>query len=150
MFSIERSQDGENWSELLTVPGAGTSTDAIDYEAVDTDPFAGISYYRLKQTDFDGQFEYSSTIVVLVGEFDQTELILYPNPANQRVTLLARPVELQELAITDLSGRDVTGLTKVVDRTETTVTLDISRVPEATYILRVSDRAVRFIKSYKE
>ena len=57
-FTIERSEDGFVWNELKKIQGAGTSSEAITYSTIDHQPFFGISYYRLKQTDFDGKFEY--------------------------------------------------------------------------------------------
>lgn len=58
-FTIERSKDGQNFEALLTKRGAGNSTVRRDYEANDPNPFQGYSYYRLKQTDYDGRFTYS-------------------------------------------------------------------------------------------
>ncbi len=58
-FTIERSVDGETFEPLFTQRGAGNSTVTIEYEANDPNPLEGYSYYRLKQTDFDGKFSYS-------------------------------------------------------------------------------------------
>ena len=56
-FTIERSQNGVYFQEFDIVEGAGNSTHKINYSLIDRDPFDGISYYRLKQTDYDGKFE---------------------------------------------------------------------------------------------
>lgn len=63
-FTIERSSDGEKFEPLLTKRGAGNSTSKREYEANDPEPLQGYSYYRLKQTDFDGKFTYSSVKTV--------------------------------------------------------------------------------------
>ncbi len=63
-FSIERSADGQNFETILTKRGAGNSTITQYYEANDASPLSGYSYYRLKQTDFDGQFTYSNVQTV--------------------------------------------------------------------------------------
>ncbi|MBK8670907.1 MAG: T9SS type A sorting domain-containing protein [Saprospiraceae bacterium] len=58
-FTIERSGDGKSYDEIGTIDGAGNSSKEISYEFVDEKPLAGINYYRIKQTDFDGRFSYS-------------------------------------------------------------------------------------------
>lgn len=64
-FTIERSSDNITYETLLTKRGAGNSTTRILYEAIDEYPLKGISYYRLKQTDFDGKFSYSEVELVV-------------------------------------------------------------------------------------
>jgi len=57
-FTIEKSKDGVTFEVVGTLKGAGNSNEARSYSTKDFYPFYGTSYYRLKQTDFDGQFEY--------------------------------------------------------------------------------------------
>lgn len=57
-FTIERSNDGSNFSYLGKINGAGTSVTANSYHLVDYTPFEGANYYRLSQTDFDGNIKY--------------------------------------------------------------------------------------------
>lgn len=57
-FTIERSGNLESWEILGYVDGAGNSNRPLSYSFTDNMPLEGISYYRLKQTDFDGQYEY--------------------------------------------------------------------------------------------
>ncbi|NQX98097.1 MAG: hypothetical protein HRT73_09495, partial [Flavobacteriales bacterium] len=57
-FTIERSADAKNWEEIVTTNGAGNSNQTIEYFETDYEPLEGVSYYRLKQTDFNGQYEY--------------------------------------------------------------------------------------------
>ncbi len=61
-YTIERSSDGINFNELFDVNGAGNSTKEILYSVYDSDPIMGYNYYRLRQTDYDGNSEYSETI----------------------------------------------------------------------------------------
>jgi hypothetical protein len=63
-FTVERSPDGINFSMLLTLRGAGNSTGNLNYEAYDEYPLPGLSYYRLKQTDYDGKNTYSKIVPV--------------------------------------------------------------------------------------
>jgi hypothetical protein len=61
-FTVERTLDGISFEEVLEMPGAGNSFSPLTYIANDENPLPGKSYYRLKQTDYDGQFEYSSLV----------------------------------------------------------------------------------------
>jgi hypothetical protein len=80
-FTIERSKDGITFEELMTVEGAGNSNQILYYKEFDENPFDGISYYRLKQTDFDGQFSYSDIRVVNFNKpMLNSGIFVYPNP----------------------------------------------------------------------
>jgi hypothetical protein len=57
-FTIEKSKTASNWIIVTQVNGAGNSSNILSYSTTDQIPYNGISYYRLKQTDFNGQFEY--------------------------------------------------------------------------------------------
>lgn len=57
-FTIERSNDLIMWEVLGFVGGSGTTSRAVSYSFADTQPLAGIGYYRMKQTDFDGQYKH--------------------------------------------------------------------------------------------
>lgn len=82
-FTIERSTDGINFEEVARIAGAGSSTVTNTYTTIDNQPASGLSYYRLKQTDFDGTFEYSNTVSVKIGATEPTvQISVYPNPAN--------------------------------------------------------------------
>ncbi len=104
-FSIERSQDGINFREIGRISGAGTSFVFNDYSFVDVSPFSGKNYYRLKQVDFDGNFEYSEVVMVDMGTRPSTRL--YPSMANDAITLefASEMEETGELLIFDRLGR---------------------------------------------
>jgi hypothetical protein len=82
-FSVERSSNGVTYEKIKVVDGAGNSSAVKEYSAVDDSPFEGTSYYKLKQTDFNGQFTYSAPIAV---EYSKTGsgcvLTVYPNPCS--------------------------------------------------------------------
>lgn len=63
-FTIEKSKDGKNFEIALMIKSSGNIAELIDYCDVDFAPFNGISYYRLKQTDYYGQVVYSPIISV--------------------------------------------------------------------------------------
>jgi hypothetical protein len=82
-FTIEKSKDGEQFEFVGTVRGAGNSLEKLRYELIDPTPFSGVSYYRLKQTDFNGEFTYSELRAVeFVNSNIVSESNIYPNPTN--------------------------------------------------------------------
>ncbi len=83
-FTVERSADGSSWEVVLTKQGAGTTTQRTEYNALDSRPLAGLSYYRLKQTDFDGKFSYSSIQSVFMNSADK-QLVKAVNVLGQTV-----------------------------------------------------------------
>ena len=63
-FTIERSEFGMKWQEIGKIDGAGNSSVEIKYEFIDQEPLVSTSYYRLKQTDYDGKYEYFDIISI--------------------------------------------------------------------------------------
>jgi len=84
-FSIERSTNGVNYVEIFQMKGAGTSTDINNYVGIDENPNNGINYYRLKQTDFNGEFEYFNIEVVDFSNF--IDLSVYPNIVEEELNI---------------------------------------------------------------
>lgn len=83
-FEIERSENGINFTSLGSVDGSGTTNKAHDYQFEDTRPVLSLVYYRLKQVDFDGAFEYSDIVALdfTDAEVNSGRLLVAPNPAN--------------------------------------------------------------------
>ena len=84
-FVVESSLDAQNWQEVLQVKGAGTTSDKRTYRAADHQPYPGKSFYRLKQTDFDGTISYSH--IEKVDFTLSSNLTIYPNPSGNRFKL---------------------------------------------------------------
>ncbi|MCH8904756.1 MAG: T9SS type A sorting domain-containing protein, partial [Bacteroidetes bacterium] len=80
-FTLERSDDLNDFYEVTQVMGSGNSIFAQEYSTVDEEPLFGTVYYRLKQTDFNGEFEYSDVISVTM-KLSKPEFDVYPNPSN--------------------------------------------------------------------
>lgn len=136
-FTLERSRDGLHFEELGRVDGAGNSTQALQYTFTDPTPFNGVTYYRLRQTDFDGQFSYSEIKTV---RLQRAGLQLYPNPASDRVWISIGEVEVEEVRIVlvDATGRvtrqvQVSGLEGA-----THLPLDLSGLSKGVYQVMVA------------
>ncbi len=78
-FTVEKSKDGFVWIAVAEQPGAGNSNTFLNYNDVDLNPFIGVSYYKLKQTDYNGNYTYSNIVSINTSE----EVIsVYPNPVK--------------------------------------------------------------------
>lgn len=98
-FEVHRSPDGRTWGYLGEIAGAGTTNEAQDYSFVDESVPRGASYYRLKQVDYDGAFEYSEIVWVASENTDQLYVNIYPNPLFDELTI--RMSEVPSSALTN-------------------------------------------------
>ncbi len=108
-FTIERSADGEDWEAAFRVEGADLSLQILRYTQIDQQPYPGMSYYRLKQTDYDGHFEYSEVVSVEIGKAIKA-ISIYPNPATEVVNLEVQGSSFNgEMVLTlyDLTGNQL-------------------------------------------
>jgi len=81
-FTLERSENGVNFENLTIIEGAGNSNQLLHYQTYDDNPFDKVTYYRLKQTDFNGEYSYS-TVIAIYGDFDKNEINnIHPNPTS--------------------------------------------------------------------
>jgi hypothetical protein len=81
-FTLERSKDGITFTTVSIIKGAGNSTNVINYSTIDNNPHSGISYYRLKQTDYNGNYSYSKITAVDYKGTESFDLNLFPNPTD--------------------------------------------------------------------
>lgn len=83
-FEIERSDDAENYYVIGLEYGAGNSMTQLDYNYIDENPYHVVNYYRLKQVDYNGDFEYHKPISVNYGDdytnLSSDDINVYPNP----------------------------------------------------------------------
>jgi hypothetical protein len=84
-FTIERSADGVAFTDLQQVGAVGNSTGMQRYTATDIDPMNGVSYYRLRQTDFDGTRSWSPVVAIRMDPANS--LSVFPNPATTSIRI---------------------------------------------------------------
>ncbi|PIB36038.1 hypothetical protein BFP72_11840 [Reichenbachiella sp. 5M10] len=149
-FTVEKSWDNKHFEILGTVKGAGTSTAAHDYSYIDYSRNSGIVYYRIKQTDYDGQYEYSQLIKVTGAQQNGGELSIYPNPSPENTSLQLTLSGLKgnqvQLTLTNISGIQV--LHEELQNLTTdrfTYELDTHHLRAGTYILSVVSQHQSFV-----
>ena len=84
-FELERSTDGRDFQAIEKIDGKGISHTETNYHYTDIHPLAGMNYYRLKQVDFSGQYDYSKTIAVRME--DSNRIGFYPTNTHANGTL---------------------------------------------------------------
>ena len=102
-FEVERSIDGKTFHPIGQVKGNGNSNQLHTYSYWDQEAFNWENYYRLKQVDFDGQFEYSQ----VVRTEQKQALRLYPNPTNGLVEMSSNFKDVRYVKVTNMTGKTV-------------------------------------------
>jgi len=112
-FEIQKRYDNTSFEKIGFVPGNGTTTNGMQYSFEDNDLLTGRIYYRLKQLDFNGDFEYSNEIMVEVMNLTDYQLFQnYPNPFNPSTTIkYSVPAQsIIKIALYDIIGNEVSTL----------------------------------------
>ncbi len=108
-FSVERSSDGINWTEIGTINAAGNATSSRKYFLDDVNKYSEISYYKLIQHDFSGVSRSFSPISVKNCFTDNVLLPIFPNPAHNAININFNgdSEQVTNTAIFDLFGRQI-------------------------------------------
>jgi hypothetical protein len=140
-FELERSADGRTFSKIGYVTSKadnGNSASTLNYSYNDEKPFAGSNYYRLKQVDRDGRFNYSATILL---QSKVTEIVLssvYPNPATAELNLIIQSPGVEKLTviIADLTGKAVARRNITVVAGANKQSWNIQSLAAGTYVIK--------------
>jgi hypothetical protein len=136
-FAVERSVDGVSFETIGKQAGMGNSSVEQYYGIMDLAPKAGLTYYRLKQVDTDGTFEYSDLVSVFVKETTHANVAwaMYPNPVIDKLKITGgEEGRLVGLELMDQDGRSI-ALHPLVFGEETQI--DVSGLRPGMYIIRV-------------
>ena len=87
-FEVEHSTDGKSWQMLDFVEGAGTTLEVQYYNYLHQSPANGINYYRLRQVDIDGVFDYSDIVTATFIKPNEIALNTYPNPTTNTLNIV--------------------------------------------------------------
>lgn len=134
-FTLERSFDLKNWESIATIDGAGNSNSVKHYFYTDNKPSAEMLYYRLKQTDFDGQTEVFIPISANCKD-EFTAFTCYPNPFTDQLNVVAKNIYSDEVDVTirNIMGQIVTQQRINKDEiSQNNFTLDLGSLSQGTY-----------------
>jgi hypothetical protein len=138
-FTLERSADGIDFNQFAVVDGAGNSNSSIHYDKYDHDPFVGVTYYRLKQTDFNGMYTYSN-IVALANVLDKVSMGgIHPNPTAGNISFdfFSPKNGVLQIRMIDNAGRIVLNEMENIVQDQTKINFSISHFAKGEYTLEV-------------
>ncbi|HHB77958.1 MAG TPA: T9SS type A sorting domain-containing protein [Saprospiraceae bacterium] len=140
-FVIEHSTDARHFEAIQTIKGDGNRVLPKEFRAIHPNPAIGDNYYRIKQIDLDGQFEYSNIAYV---EFRPKDMAIYPNPAHQAIYLSSKKDLLRQVAIYNTTGQLVRSLS------QKSATINIADLPNGFYWVKIIENGQtyrdRFLK----
>jgi hypothetical protein len=132
-FTVQKSQDQSGWENILQIPGHGTSSTTQFYSANDPQPYAGISYYRLKQTDIDGKESYSPIVSVKLEE-ENSGVSVYPNPVSNQLVIHFPSYGNYQVALTGINGQIVRNAVSI---SVSDMTIDVSQFKAGIYFVHI-------------
>ena len=138
-FEPERSADGKSFRSLASINSNVNAKNDEHYSFIDNHPLTGINYYRLKQTDLNGEISHSEIKAIeysLIKIPRKTSVTIYPNPALDEIEikLAVLPDEQIEFKVLDLQGRVVlSGKLPAANKWR----YDVSKLKQGVYILEV-------------
>jgi len=142
-FDVQKRSDNSSYEKIAYIQGKGTTTQSNGYAYSDIVNQAGTYYYRLKQIDLDGTFEYSNEITVnviaLPGQYALVQN--YPNPFNPSTSIefVLPQVGFVNLSVFNLLGEKVAELVNEVKQSGNhSVVFDASKLSSGTYIYTLS------------
>jgi len=140
-FTIERSKDGVIFEAMGKVKGNGTTPKVNKYAFVDDAPYQQ-TYYRLKQVDYDGKFEYSKIVYLERGNQTplQNNILVYPNPTKNTLSVDVSLIgnESVEIAVFDAKGSLVYKGNKQMEKGLNQTVLDVNSYTKGLYLIKIS------------
>ncbi|WP_169749211.1 T9SS type A sorting domain-containing protein [Flavihumibacter petaseus] len=150
-FTVERSADSHDFTAIGTVAGKGTSNLTNYYNFTDGAPLNGDSYYRIKQTDFDGKFSYSKTIRVSVNGNSTAGVRLFPNPLNasQQLTVENSSLKNKKVTVSIISAAGaIVRQEQATFGSDSRLRLNVTNLTKGSYFLRVQYNDQKDIKAF--
>ncbi|GAB5538963.1 MAG: hypothetical protein Salg2KO_10660 [Salibacteraceae bacterium] len=135
-FVVQRSVDAQTWQTIEELAGYGNSDGIKRYSTEDSSTLSGISYYRLKQIDFDGKTTYSQVRSVRIRNSRGSHLKVYPNPTDNVINIVGNEGGLTNLKVFNVMGSDITSQTRLVGKADSyRVSIDLSQLAPGVYFI---------------
>lgn len=136
-FTIERSSDAFNFEPIGFTKGAGNSYQTLFYSTVDKFPLSGVSYYRLKQTDFDGSFSFSNIESVVFKSSKLEMLNAFHSNEILNVVLNGGVNESINIELYDIIGKKVKETSKQIESNNQIIQIPTVGLSSGIYLLKV-------------
>jgi type IX secretion system substrate protein len=133
-FEVEYSIDGKRWKTLASVPITNTNQGKYQFLHADVPP--DNLYYRIKETDIDGAYTYSN-IALLRSKNNSGNFIIYPNPANDFITINSpsNSAGQTKIILYDAVGKQITSFILAASSSD----INTALLPDGCYILKIEN-----------
>ncbi|HNS12703.1 MAG TPA: hypothetical protein PKM97_08835 [Bacteroidia bacterium] len=143
-FTIEKSNDAERYIPLMKIPGAGKSTTERSYQSRDEYPFPGINYYRLKQTDSEGNYTYTKTVAVNVkGDGNLFHASIEPGDDKIDLAFFSTEAETGLLRMYDHAGKQMYNMSLQLFPGRNNYKIHSLLFPEGAYTIKLETATAR-------
>ncbi|MCX7861429.1 MAG: GEVED domain-containing protein [Bacteroidales bacterium] len=150
-FTILKSTDAVIYKPIAQIKGAGNSNDIINYEFIDEESITQQTYYRIKQTDYDGNTSYSEVRVVSPNqmEFMQNVNVQYNDEGEIVITIIGIPDATVNYYISDMLGK-VLFQDKIVIDSDAISSFRIQKnnMQSGVYQLFITSNGKKFVKKF--
>jgi parallel beta-helix repeat protein len=143
-FVIERSANGTSFESIGSVIGQGSTLQVTHYNFTDEHPFSGVTYYRLKQVDFDGTQTYTAMQAVYFET--SSDFLLFPNPATNEVHVVVNSDEVYGIHLYSTLGVEVQQWSTT--KNNNTYTIHLNGIAPGSYIIELRSATKQVTKSF--
>lgn len=139
-FSLEKSMDGNNFTSIAIIDGAGTSKHTLYYSYTDLKTTEDITYYRLKQTDFDGTTSYSTIVAINAPQAGKALELFISCPVTDQLIYSVCCLQKghAQVEIIDLNGKIILKTNVQANVGFNKFVMDAKNLAEGLYILKFS------------
>ncbi|TAL61688.1 MAG: T9SS type A sorting domain-containing protein [Bacteroidetes bacterium] len=134
-FTVERSYDGTNFTDIANVLAAGQSSAIKNYSFVDEDPIPGVSYYRIRETDFNSSFIISAQMTM--NGCSNDDIFIFGSEGGISVNIDAAAEGKYVFELYDVLGQNLMNETKTVPAGSNHLKLFVSNIASAMYVVKV-------------
>jgi len=135
-FTVQKTKDFEEWVDVNQVEAEGNSTNEISYETIDYNPFKGDSYYRLKQVDINGDFDFSKAVKV---NFENKEYSVYPNPTKDFINISLNNADKYQVSLLNSIGQTIYTEGETV-KSDHNIKINIKNLAKGVYYLKLNNK----------
>jgi hypothetical protein len=140
-FTVEKSKNGIDFSELGKIEGAGNSSSLKNYKAEFPEKDLDYKYYRLRQTDFNGKFSFSGVIYLSCIPDYYGDVLLYPNPSSGYTNIRFNTAVDEKImySLTDVFGREVKRGEFIHVTKGDVIAMDTGDLPAGIYLIKINE-----------
>jgi hypothetical protein len=137
-FEVQCSADGDSYKTIGSIKAQGLSLHEKSYSFLHTSPYLGTSYYRIKEVDVDGKFQFSTIRSISIGA---NQIDFAPNPTNGVIYFSGMDDGSYNISVSDMAGKTIISVKQLSDSS-----LDISSLKTGIYLITIKNDYISVTK----